>query len=104
MAMHHSDLILAVGARFDDRVTNGVDKFCPTARIVHIDIDPASISKTIQADVPIVGPAKVVLEDMVQLVKDSKNVRMPMPLKPGGNKSMNGVVVTVVAIVPMTLK
>jgi len=72
MAMHHSDLILAVGARFDDRVTNGVDKFCPTARIVHIDIDPASISKTIQADVPIVGPAKVVLEDMIQLVKESK--------------------------------
>lgn len=72
MAMHHSDLILAVGARFDDRVTNGVDKFCPTARIVHIDIDPASISKTIQADVPIVGPAKVVLEEMIDLVKDSK--------------------------------
>ncbi|EXJ10419.1 MULTISPECIES: acetolactate synthase 3 large subunit [Nitrincola] len=72
MAMHHSDLILAVGARFDDRVTNGVDKFCPTARIVHIDIDPASISKTIQADVPIVGPAKVVLDDMIQLVKESK--------------------------------
>src|SRR5690554_2218868 len=72
MAMHHSDLILAVGARFDDRVTNACDKFCPTAKIVHIDIDPASISKTIQADIPIVGPAKVVLEEMVQLVKHSK--------------------------------
>ncbi|MCD8514323.1 MAG: acetolactate synthase 3 large subunit [Nitrincola sp.] len=72
MAMHHSDLILAIGARFDDRVTNGVDKFCPTARIIHVDIDPASISKTVQADVPIVGPSKAVLEEMIQLVKESK--------------------------------
>ncbi|MBR9829303.1 MAG: acetolactate synthase 3 large subunit [Oceanospirillales bacterium] len=72
MAMHHADLILAVGARFDDRVTNGTDKFCPTAKIVHIDIDPASISKTVQADIPIVGPAKVVLEEMVQLVNASQ--------------------------------
>ncbi len=72
MAMHHSDLILAIGARFDDRVTNGVDKFCPTARIIHVDIDPASISKTVQADVPIVGPSRAVLEEMIQLVKESK--------------------------------
>ncbi|WP_290703216.1 acetolactate synthase 3 large subunit [Amphritea sp.] len=72
MAMHHADLILAVGARFDDRVTNGVDKFCPTAKIIHVDIDPASISKTIKADVPIVGPAKHVLQEMTSLVKNSK--------------------------------
>ncbi len=72
MAMHHADLILAVGARFDDRVTNGVDKFCPTAKIIHVDIDPASISKTIKADVPIVGPAKHVLQEMTSLVKSSK--------------------------------
>ena len=50
-AMHHSDVILAVGARFDDRVTNTPNKFCPNAKIIHIDIDPASISKTIAADV-----------------------------------------------------
>ncbi|MBQ0784418.1 MAG: acetolactate synthase 3 large subunit [Amphritea sp.] len=72
MAMHHADLILAVGARFDDRVTNGVDKFCPTAKIIHVDIDPASISKTIKADVPIVGPAKHVLQEMTSLAKSSK--------------------------------
>ncbi len=72
MAMHHSDLILAVGARFDDRVTNGTDKFCPTARIVHIDIDPASISKTITVDVPIVGPAGPVLDEMLDLIAKSK--------------------------------
>ncbi|WP_028470423.1 acetolactate synthase 3 large subunit [Neptunomonas japonica] len=72
MVMHHSDLILAIGVRFDDRVTNGVDKFCPTAKIVHIDVDPASISKTIRADVPIVGPAKSVLDELLQLLKASK--------------------------------
>ena len=72
MAMHHSDLILCVGARFDDRVTNATEKFCPGARIVHIDIDPASISKTIDADVPIVGPVDSVLKEMITLVSESK--------------------------------
>ena len=72
MTMHHSDLIFAVGVRFDDRVTNGLDKFCPTAKIIHIDIDPTTISKTVRADVPIVGPAKVVLQDFLKLIKSSK--------------------------------
>lgn len=71
MAMHHSDLILCVGARFDDRVTNATEKFCPGARIVHIDIDPASISKTINADVPIVGPVDSVLKEMIGLVREN---------------------------------
>lgn len=65
MAMHHSDVILAVGARFDDRVTNNTAKFCPDATIIHIDIDPASISKTISADIPIVGSVHQVLTDML---------------------------------------
>ncbi|WOG28686.1 acetolactate synthase 3 large subunit [Endozoicomonas sp. 8E] len=64
-AMHESDLILAVGARFDDRVTNNTEKFCPDARIIHIDIDPASISKNVVADIPIVGPVDAVLENML---------------------------------------
>ncbi|VUD68309.1 Acetolactate synthase isozyme 3 large subunit [Thalassocella blandensis] len=68
-AMHHADVILAVGARFDDRVTNTPSKFCPAAKIIHIDIDPASISKTISADVPIVGSVESVLDDMLGLVK-----------------------------------
>ncbi len=71
MAMHHADVILAVGARFDDRVTNNVDKFCPDAQIIHIDVDPASISKTITSHVPIVGPVDQVLNDMVALFKES---------------------------------
>ncbi|MBR9910473.1 MAG: acetolactate synthase 3 large subunit [Gammaproteobacteria bacterium] len=70
-AMHHSDLILAVGARFDDRVTNTTGKFCPNAKIIHIDIDPASISKTIVADVPIVGAVDSVLRDMLDILKSS---------------------------------
>ncbi|MFQ3216620.1 acetolactate synthase 3 large subunit [Paraperlucidibaca sp.] len=69
MTMHHSDLILAVGARFDDRVTNNTQKFCPNAKIIHIDIDPAAISKTIMVDIPIVGAVEPVLADMLALVK-----------------------------------
>ncbi len=69
MAMHNSDVILAVGARFDDRVTNTLDKFCPGAQIIHIDIDPTSISKTVNADIPIVGPVQSVLTDMLNLVR-----------------------------------
>ena len=56
MTMHHSDLIIAIGARFDDRVTNTPTKFCPDAKIIHIDVDPTSISKTVVADLPITGP------------------------------------------------
>ncbi len=69
MAMHHSDVILAVGARFDDRVTNNTAKFCPGAKIIHIDIDPAAISKTVRVDIPIVGAVEPVLTEMLALVK-----------------------------------
>ncbi len=65
MAMHNADLILALGARFDDRVTNDTKKFCPGATIIHVDVDPATISKNVRADVPIVGPVSQVLEEMV---------------------------------------
>ena len=71
-AMHHADILLAVGARFDDRVTNTVSKFCPSAKIIHIDIDPASISKTVAADVPIVGPVEGVLEEMLEIIDEQK--------------------------------
>lgn len=70
-AMHNSDLILAVGARFDDRVTNALDKFCPHAKIIHIDIDPTSISKTIAAHIPIVGSVESVLADLIKAVDQS---------------------------------
>lgn len=72
MAMHDCDVLFAVGARFDDRITGDTSKFCPKAKIIHIDIDPASISKTINVDVPIVGEVKKVLADMSKLLAESK--------------------------------
>jgi acetolactate synthase-1/2/3 large subunit len=69
MAMHDSDLIIAIGARFDDRVTGKLDLFCPYAKIIHIDIDPASISKTVKVDIAIVGEVKPVLTQMMDLIK-----------------------------------
>ena len=64
MAMHHCDVLIGIGARFDDRVVGDVSKFCPEARIVHIDIDPASISKTVKVHVPIVGSVANVLGEL----------------------------------------
>jgi len=71
MAMHESDVIIAIGARFDDRVTGKLDLFCPYAKIIHIDVDPASISKTVRVDIPIVGDVKPVLEQMLELIKEN---------------------------------
>ena len=70
--MHNSDLIFAVGTRFADRATNKVSKFCPDARIIHIDVDPASISKTVSADIPIVGDAKTVLNQIIGAMDELK--------------------------------
>ncbi|MGR8934179.1 MAG: acetolactate synthase 3 large subunit [Gammaproteobacteria bacterium] len=72
MAMHECDVLLAIGARFDDRVTGKIGEFCPHAQIIHIDVDPASISKTVRVDIPIVGEVKPVLEEMIALIHDSK--------------------------------
>jgi acetolactate synthase I/II/III large subunit len=71
MSMHCSDVVLGIGVRFDDRVTNSIAKFCPGAKILHVDIDPAAISKTVVADVPIVGSVTSVLEEMLELIKQS---------------------------------
>jgi acetolactate synthase-1/2/3 large subunit len=72
-AVMESDLIIAVGARFDDRITGKVDAFAPHAKILHIDIDPASISKNIQVDVPVVGDAKNILEKLIPLVEQAEH-------------------------------
>ena len=71
-AMHECDMLVAVGARFDDRVTGKLAEFCPYAKIIHIDVDPSSISKTVQVDIPIVGQVASVLDDMLMLLKESK--------------------------------
>ena len=73
MAMHNCDVLLAVGVRFDDRVTGEVAHFCPNAKIIHVDIDPTSISKNVSVDIPIVGDVKVVLNRMLELLgQDSR--------------------------------
>jgi len=69
MAVSECDLLISVGARFDDRVTGRVDGFAPHARIIHIDIDPTSISKNISVDIPIVGDCKVALRYLLELLK-----------------------------------
>lgn len=70
MAMHNADLIFGVGVRFDDRTTNNLEKYCPNAKVMHIDIDPSSISKNVKADLPIVGSAEKVLESMIKLMEE----------------------------------
>jgi len=70
-AMHHADVIFAVGARFDDRVTNEIEKFCPMATIIHVDIDPTSVSKNVVADIPIVGTCNSVLREVMLLIEQS---------------------------------
>ena len=69
-AMHESDLILGIGVRFDDRTTNNLAKYCPNAKVIHIDIDPASISKTVPAYIPIVGSAENVLDEFLALLSE----------------------------------
>lgn len=69
-AMAQSDLIFAIGVRFDDRVTNNVKKFCPNAKVIHIDIDPSAISKIIEADLPIVGDANTILGQIMQMAEE----------------------------------
>ena len=71
MAMHDCDVMICVGARFDDRITGRLDAFSPGSKKIHIDIDPSSINKNVKADVPIVGDCAHVLEDMVRLWRTS---------------------------------
>jgi acetolactate synthase-1/2/3 large subunit len=82
MGMHECDVLLAVGARFDDRVTGDLNKFCPHARIIHIDVDPSSIAKNVPVEIPIVGSVDVVLRDMMKLIRPHS--------RPGGNRSISG--------------
>ena len=70
MAMHQCDVLIAIGARFDDRVTGDLEKFCPYAKIVQIDIDPSSIAKNVPVDIPIVGDVKTVLGEMNKLLNE----------------------------------
>ena len=81
MAMHDCDALIAIGARFDDRVVGKVELFSPGSKKIHIDIDPASISKSVRVDVPIVGSVGNVLREMIKLIKASKKRPDPLALK-----------------------
>ena len=69
-AMHNSDLILGIGVRFDDRTINNLAKYCPHAKVIHVDVDPTSISKTVPVAIPIVGSAESVLDEFLSLLED----------------------------------
>ena len=81
MSMHDCDLMICVGARFDDRITGRLDAFAPHSKKVHIDIDPSSINKNVKVDVPIVGDCAHVLDDMVRLWRSSGVAADPVALK-----------------------
>ncbi|MBI5454436.1 MAG: biosynthetic-type acetolactate synthase large subunit [Deltaproteobacteria bacterium] len=75
MAVMNTDCLIAIGARFDDRVTGKIDEFAPYAGIVHIDIDPTSISKNVKVDIPIVGDVRDVLKEMIKLIPAQKELK-----------------------------
>ena len=83
MAVHHSDVLVAVGARFDDRVTGKVEAFAPNAEIIHIDIDPSSISKNIKVHVPIVGDCRRVLRALIEAVREELHAEVPPAVREG---------------------
>ncbi len=80
LAMHGSDVMICVGARFDDRITGRLDAFAPNAKKIHIDIDPSSINKNVQVDIPIVGDIAHVLEDMTKIWKSTQSKADPKAL------------------------
>ena len=86
MAMHQCDVLIAIGVRFDDRVTGDLKQFCPTAKIIHIDVDPSSISKNIPVDIPIVGDVKHVLRDLSALFESRKDLPTSKDLEPWWNQ------------------
>jgi len=72
-AIQESDVLIAIGVRFDDRVTGKVDSFAPNAKVIHVDIDPAEISKNVRVDIPIVGSAKSIIKMLTEFIKESKH-------------------------------
>ena len=87
MAMHDCDVMVCIGARFDDRITGRLDAFSPNSKKIHIDIDPSSINKTVRVDVPIIGDVGNILEDMVRVWREPRP-RMPTRrVSPNGGKA-----------------
>ena len=92
-AMHDCDLLINIGARFDDRITGKIDEFSPNSKKVHIDIDPSSINKIIKVDLAIVGDVNEVLQSAIKNINKKKNglkLLINKIFRSGGNKSKNG--------------
>jgi len=89
--MHDCDVMICVGARFDDRITGRLDAFSPGSKKIHIDIDPSSINKNVKVDVPIIGDCAHVLEDMVRLWRSAAMHADKAALDAGGSRSTSGV-------------
>ena len=87
-SIYNSDLILALGVRFDDRVAGDVKKFAPQAKIIHVDIDPAEIGKRVNVDIPIVGDVKTVLGQLPGKNQDRRNVKRGWIRSPSGKKNI----------------
>ena len=90
MAMHDCDVLLAVGARFDDRVTGDTKQFCPKAKIIHIDIDPSSISKIIEVDHSLIGDTKKFLKNLYFFHQNIRKILTNLPSKNGGKRLSHG--------------
>nr|VFJ58488.1 MAG: acetolactate synthase-1/2/3 large subunit [Candidatus Kentron sp. FM]VFJ58657.1 MAG: acetolactate synthase-1/2/3 large subunit [Candidatus Kentron sp. FM]VFK11871.1 MAG: acetolactate synthase-1/2/3 large subunit [Candidatus Kentron sp. FM] len=80
MAMHECDVLIAIGARFDDRITGDLERFCPYAKIIHVDIDPSSIAKNVRVDIPIVGSVESVLTEFMRQLVQSERKPDPVAL------------------------
>ena len=89
-AMHDCDLMICIGARFDDRITGRLDAFSPGSKKIHVDIDPSSINKNVKVDVPIIGDCAHVLEDMVRLWRAGVGAPTRRRSTTGGSRSTNG--------------
>ena len=89
-SMQKADLLIALGTRFDDRVTGKVDAFAPDAKIIHVDIDPAELGKVRRPDVPIVGDCRLVIEELVKAVQAPARRAGPSPTAAPGARTISG--------------
>ena len=92
-AMHDCDLMINIGARFDDRITGKIDEFSPKSKKVHIDIDPSSINKNVKVDLPIVGDVQDVISSTLKTIKKQNQIlqiQINKKFQNGGNKFKNG--------------
>ena len=87
-SMQHADLLITLGARFDDRVTGKVASFAPHAKVIHVDIDPAELGKVRRADVPIVGDVKYVIEELIKVIREQGDPRDTQPDRTDWNNQL----------------